>query len=78
MRLITIYSLTQFCRFDKLHELNYTFITRQNKLGKVWKLPCFAGHSFDKDVKSSAADRGYTDYPQTYLMQEANKINYIL
>ena len=38
----------------------------------------WAGHSFDKDVKSSAVDRGYTDYSQEYLVQEAQKINYIL
>ena len=38
----------------------------------------WAGHSFDKDVKSSAVDRGYTDYSQEYLVQEAQKIDYIL
>lgn len=37
-----------------------------------------AGHSFDKDIKSSAVDRGYTDYSQEYLVREAQKINYIL
>ena len=38
----------------------------------------WAGHSFDKDVKSSAVDRGYTDYSQEYLIKEAQKIDYIL
>ena len=38
----------------------------------------WAGHSFDKDVVSSAVDRGYTDYSQEYLIKEAQKINYIL
>ena len=38
----------------------------------------WAGHSFDKDVKSSAVDRDYTDYSQEYLVQEAQKIDYIL
>ena len=37
-----------------------------------------AGHSFDKDVASSAVDRGYTDYSQEYLVKEAQKIDYIL
>ena len=37
-----------------------------------------AGHSFDKDVASSAVDRGYTDYSQEYLVQEAQKIDHIL
>lgn len=38
----------------------------------------WAGHSFDKDVVSSAVDRGYTDYSQEYLIKEAQKIDYIL
>ena len=38
----------------------------------------WVGHSFDKDVKSSAVDRGYTDYSKEYLVQEAQKIDYIL
>lgn len=38
----------------------------------------WAGHSFDRDVKSSAVDRGYTDYSKEYLVQEAQKIDYIL
>lgn len=38
----------------------------------------WAGHSFDKDVKTSAVDRGYTDYSEEYLYNEAQKIHYEL
>lgn len=38
----------------------------------------WAGHSFDKDVKTSAVDRGYTDYSDEYLYNEAQKIDYTL
>ena len=38
----------------------------------------WAGHSFDKDVKTSAVDRGYTDYSDEYLYNEAQKIHYEL
>ena len=61
------------------HELRYNFITRAKeskidpKLVMLWD-----GHSFDKDVKTSVMDRGYTDYSQEYLVQEAQKIDYIL
>lgn len=61
------------------HELRYNFITRAKEskidpeLVMLWD-----GHSFDKDVKTSVVDRGYTDYSQEYLVQEAQKINYIL
>ena len=34
------------------------------------------GHSFDKDVKTSAADRGYTTYSDEYIKAEAEKVNY--
>ena len=36
------------------------------------------GHSGDKDVKTSAVDRGYTDYSEEYLYNEAQKIHYEL
>ena len=36
----------------------------------------WAGHSFDKDVKTSAVDRGYTDYSMEYMRSEAQKIDY--
>ena len=38
----------------------------------------WVGHEFDADVKTSRVDRGYTDYSEEYLMQEINKIEYIL
>ncbi len=62
-----------------VHELRYTFITRAKECGcnpeVVMK---WVGHEFDADVKTSRVDRGYTDYSEEYLMQEINKINYIL
>lgn len=36
------------------------------------------GHSFDKDVKTSVIDRGYTDYSEKYALAEAEKFNYEL
>ena len=36
------------------------------------------GHSGDKDVKTSAVDRGYTDYSKEYILSEAEKVNYDL
>ena len=36
------------------------------------------GHSFDKDVKTSAVDRGYTDYSEKYALSEAAKFEYEL
>lgn len=38
----------------------------------------WAGHSFDKDVKTSAVDSGYTDYSKEYVLKEAEKLNYSL
>lgn len=61
------------------HELRYTFITRckecnvNHELVMLWD-----GHSADKDVKTSAVDRGYTDYSQEYILAEAGKVNYDL
>lgn len=61
------------------HELRYNFITRAKESGcNLEAVMLWAGHSFDKDVKSSAVDRGYTDYSQEYLIQEAQKIDYPL
>ena len=61
------------------HELRYNFITRAKEAGcNIEAVMLWAGHSFDKDVKSSAVDRGYTDYSKEYLVQEAQKIDYIL
>ena len=61
------------------HELRYNFITRAKESKIDPELVMLRdGHSFDKDVKTSVVDRGYTDYSQEYLVQEAQKINYIL
>ena len=60
-----------------VHELRYTFITRAKEAGcNQEAVMIWAGHSFDKDCVTSAVDRGYTDYSQEYLTQEAQKINY--
>ena len=72
---------TQQLRFPNhhTHELRYNFITRAKEaVCNLEAVMLWAGHSFDKDVKSSAVDRGYTDYSQEYLVQEAQKIDYIL
>ena len=59
------------------HELRYTFITRCKESGVNQELVMlWDGHSFDKDVKTSALDRGYTDYSEEYILQEAQKVNY--
>ena len=61
------------------HELRYTFITRAKEAGcNLEAVMLWAGHSFDKDVKTSAVDRGYTDYSDEYLYNEAQKIDYTL
>lgn len=61
------------------HELRYTFITRCkecNVSGEVVML--WDGHSFDRDVKTSAIDRGYTTYSEQFLLKEAEKVDYQL
>lgn len=61
------------------HELRYTFITRCkecNVSGEVVML--WDGHSFDRDVKTSAIDRGYTTYSEKFLLKEAEKVDYQL
>lgn len=61
------------------HELKYTFITRAKEskidpeLVMLWD-----GHSFDKDVKTSVVDRGYTDFSEKYQLAEAQKFDYAL
>ncbi|MCX4287103.1 MAG: hypothetical protein OSJ68_07455 [Clostridia bacterium] len=61
------------------HELRYTFITRCKECGCNHELiMLWDGHKFDKDVKTSAVDRGYTDYSLEYNLIEAEKINYEL
>ncbi|MCD8372129.1 MAG: hypothetical protein LUD27_02380 [Clostridia bacterium] len=59
------------------HELRNTYITRLKEckvdpeLVMLWD-----GHSFDKDVKTSAVDRGYTDFSEQYMLNEAKKVDY--
>lgn len=72
-------------RFQKIlhgrhtHELRYTFITRAKECGCNLELVMlWDGHKFDKDVKSSAVDRGYTTYSNDYYFKEIEKIDYEL
>lgn len=61
------------------HELRYTFITRCKERGiNPEVVMLWAGHSLDQDVKTSAVDRGYTDYSKEYLLNEAKKFDYEL
>ena len=61
------------------HELRYTFITRAKECGCNLELVMlWDGHKFDKDVKSSAVDRGYTTYSEGYYFKEIEKIDYEL
>ena len=61
------------------HELRYTFITRCKECGVNHEVVMlWDGHSFESDVKTTAVDRGYTDYSEDYILQEAEKVNYIL
>ena len=59
------------------HELRYTYITRVKEAGVNQELVMlWDGHSFDKDVKTSVVDRGYTTYSEEYILSEANKVDY--
>lgn len=61
------------------HELRYTFITRAKEAGCNLELVMlWDGHKFDQHVKSSAVDRGYTDYSDEYYFKEIEKIDYEL
>ena len=61
------------------HELRYAYITRAKESGcNLEAVMLWAGHSFDRDVKTSAVDRGYTDYSKEYILAEAEKVNYDL
>ncbi len=72
-------------RFQKIlqgrhtHELRYTFITRAKECGCNLELVMlWDGHKFDKDVVTSAVDRGYTTYSNDYYFKEIEKVNYEL
>ena len=59
------------------HELRYTFITRCKECGvNPEVVMLWDGHSFDKDVRTTEVDRGYTDYSEEYLKKEALKVEY--
>lgn len=59
------------------HELRYTFITRAKECGVNQELVMlWDGHEFDKDVKTSKVDRGYTNYSSEYQLREVEKITY--
>ena len=80
-RTMDIYTIqTVFKRlFSDHHELRYTFNTSKKECGINPELVIlWDGHSFDKDVKTSVIDRGYTDYSEEYLYNEAQKIDYKL
>ena len=62
-----------------VHELRYTFITRCKECGVAGEVVMvWDGHSFDRDVKTSVIDRGYTTYSDEFLQKEAEKVNYEL
>ena len=80
-RTMDIYTIqTVFKRlFSDHHELRYTFNASKKECGINPELVIlWDGHSFDKDVKTSVIDRGYTDYSEEYLYNEAQKIDYKL
>ena len=59
------------------HELRYTFITRAKECGVNPELVMiWDGHEFDKDVRTSKVDRGYTTYSVDYQLKEVQKITY--
>ena len=62
-----------------LHELRYTFISRCKECGCNLELVMlWDGHEFDKDVRSSKVDRGYTKYSDEIYFGDIEKINYEL
>ena len=62
-----------------VHELRYTFISRCKESGCNLELVMlWDGHEFDKDVKSSKVDRGYTRYSDEIYFGDIEKVNYEL
>lgn len=62
-----------------IHELRYTFISRCKECGCNLELVMlWDGHEFDKDVRSSKVDRGYTQYSDEIYFGDIQKVNYEL
>ena len=62
-----------------IHELRYSFISRCKECGCNLELVMlWDGHEFDKDVKSSKVDRGYTQYSDEVYFGDIEKVNYTL
>lgn len=62
-----------------VHELRYSFISRCKEYGCNLELVMlWDGHEFDKDVKSSKVDRGYTRYSDEVYFGDIEKVNYEL
>ena len=53
-----------------------TIATTLKRLSPHEVIMLWDGHSFDKDVKTSAVDRGYTTYSEEYILAEAEKVDY--
>ena len=61
------------------HELRYTFITRAKECGVSGEVVMlWDGHTYDRDVKTSLIDRGYTTYSREFILKEAEKVDYEL
>ena len=61
------------------HELRYTFITRAKECGVSGEVVMlWDGHTYDRDVKTSVIDRGYTTYSKEFILKEAEKVDYEL
>ena len=62
-----------------LHELRYTFISRCKECGCNLELVMlWDGHEFDKDVRTSKVDRGYTQYADEVYFGDIEKVEYEL
>lgn len=62
-----------------VHELRYSFISRCKECSCNLELVMlWDGHEFDKDVKSSKVDRGYTQYSDEVYFGDIEKVNYEL
>jgi integrase len=62
-----------------VHELRYSFISTVKRCHCPLELVMlWDGHQFDRDVKSSKVDRGYTQYPDDFYFGEIKKVDYEL